>query len=735
MKKIISLFLSLLIVFSGAFGVACSNNNDNTQNPPAHECDYDTIKYDETQHWQECSCGNKASISSHSFTSGICSCGYVDPNFQLPTPDTPTTPEDAETIMRFVVTSDTHYRGSSGERQSADRLASIFESAYDYADNQTEYKKLDGIFFVGDNTDNGKEVEQTAFFKYVNENTREGTFARAVMGNHEYIDGGYEDIAGGLEKFLKCSGYEDDDIHFEINDYHFIMLSIDNYKSKQATDVYLTSTKIEWLKTELNKAVADDPTGEKPIFVFQHVAPANTMLGSNIAWDTNLKTLLDGYPNVVDFSGHTHLPLTDPGSIWQGTFTALQTGSMAYLDLNIAGHPTYGKGGVVTVDENGGWFYKSSKLAQFSMRNAIMYYICELDENNVLTIKVINALTGNIVGDPYVLDSFGDPSGFDYTDARKENSVAPTFKGSDAITVKSTIGSNVSFSFPQASCKDVVQNYRIDVYEGATLVKTEYRHAGSFWGDLMPETMNVSFGGLKASTKYTLKIFAVNSFAKESAPLTKEFTTDAYSANPVADVFSVKFNADGSATDTVTNTTLTKKGAPAISDGVATFDGNDAFVYEKSSAWYPILKESFTIETYVNQTTSVNKAIVGSMEYGGFGLHYKDGNYRMMIYGTSSESGQFFSTPVSTGVWTHFVGVYDGTNIHVYINGVLMGSKAIKGAFNPSIYDAQSLVVGADANGKNTIEDYGKCQLKSVNIYSGALTQEQITNLCNSYSN
>jgi len=93
-------------------------------------------------------------------------------------------------VLRFVVTSDVHIRGENNNLQSYELLASFISTAYGYSDAHPHYQKLDGMFFVGDVTNSGTKAQLSYFFNYVKENVREGTVARAVMGNHEYYASG-----------------------------------------------------------------------------------------------------------------------------------------------------------------------------------------------------------------------------------------------------------------------------------------------------------------------------------------------------------------------------------------------------------------------------------------------------------------------------------------------------------------------------------------------------------------
>lgn len=74
----------------------------------------------------------------------------------------------------------------------------------------------------------------------------------------------------------------------------------------------------------------------KPFFFIQHHHPKDTCLGAR-AWgrDDGYSTrALAPYPNAVAFSGHSHRPLTDETSVWQGAFTSINCSSLRYVALS-----------------------------------------------------------------------------------------------------------------------------------------------------------------------------------------------------------------------------------------------------------------------------------------------------------------------------------------------------------------------------------------------------------------
>jgi len=440
----------------------------------------------------------------------------------------PTTPDNTEKeepfipVLRFMVTSDVHIRKESEDLQSHQILADFYKTAYDYADNHPDYKKLDGIFFLGDISNNGYEEEQTYFFNYVKEHTREGTYTRTVMGNHEFMATGNfsgNSVEEAPKEFLKYSGYDTVDYHTTMGGYHFIFLSMDSYKKNDGgTTTFFSSEKLIWLRAELDKAVADTPG--KPIFVFQHTPPSGTMVGStSTSGDPNLNTILRQYPQVIDFSGHTHVPMTHPSIISQRDYTALNTGSLCYMSA-----PMYdAKGKMTRTKQMNDTGMYTTAVHQDGPRNGVMYYIVEIDTNSVVRIQRYNMLTKSVWGEPFILDSV-NPADFKYKISElKKQAVKPAFDASAVITLESADAENPMISFPQAICKDIVANYRIEFYQNDTLVHTIYRMSETYFGDATPNPLRTNLGKLKAGT-YTLKVYAISSYALHSDPITATIT-------------------------------------------------------------------------------------------------------------------------------------------------------------------------------------------------------------------
>ena len=95
-------------------------------------------------------------------------------------------------------------------------------------------------------------------------------------------------------------------------------------------------------------AHAGELKGARPFFYTQHDHPRNTCIGA-WAWghdDGTSTRVFSAFPNCVAFSGHSHYTLTDERTVWQGTFTSVNTSSLRYTSLdyafreNAAGNPS-----------------------------------------------------------------------------------------------------------------------------------------------------------------------------------------------------------------------------------------------------------------------------------------------------------------------------------------------------------------------------------------------------------
>ena len=315
------------------------------------------------------------------------------PFSSAPTPDAE---DDFVPVLRFVATSDTHIHalGDKGCR----RVAAMINSAYSIAEADPDYKELDAVVFSGDITDNGTFTAFSAFAATTDKAIRGDTERLAVVAKAH--DGGTYD-SDSLEIFTSLTGQETD-FHRVINGYHFIGIS----RSPEA-GVHYTDEQVLWLDRELAAATAAAPS--QPVFVFQHEHVLDTVYGSSETdgWGLDVFTdVLSKYPQVVHISGHSHFPANDPRAVWQGNFTAINDGGLAYYELAVDG-------------KNGQFPEEKDRMSQA--------LIIEVDADNRVLVRVLDVDEGKIMRE-FLIDNITEKNKTKYSfEARKETASAPVF--------------------------------------------------------------------------------------------------------------------------------------------------------------------------------------------------------------------------------------------------------------------------------------------------------------------
>ena len=479
-------------------------------------------------------------------------------------------PYDGEFIpvLRFIASSDVHIKdnavtnnvisSSSGAGKLRNAIEQILAFAAD-AEKNDGYAGLDALLLAGDivNTGTDKQYENA---KYIFGHVSDGgilpdeTQLVITMGNHDWgnnSDLSYNEALEYLAKFESVFGSATRDT--VIGGYHFITINVDenltakgdNGANMKRPYGYDFSEKTVALATQLiEAAVADDPT--KPVFIIQHVANSDTVLGSNEYYETadgkigrddtsdsavpTLLDLVNKYPNLVVISGHSHAPSNDEASIHQKYYTSLNTGVLG------------GAAGQSRVDG-----VKFDTLADPDPENSLYdpnviesagnnddVFVIEVDSHNRVRIRVWDTATGGFVGEEWMVDTF-DPYGFKYTEGRYSSD--DIFFAEDAtISVDKSSETSVQVTFSRVDEESLnARAYKLVATDAAGNEVIGYVAPEYYTADrTSPLTANLT--GLQANTDYTLAIYAINPMysydimdkdAVWSAPLTTTFSTKA----------------------------------------------------------------------------------------------------------------------------------------------------------------------------------------------------------------
>lgn len=399
--------------------------------------------------------------------------------------------DDFEPVLRFVIASDTHIQAIGDVR--CHRIQKILSLAYDEARQNKTYPKLDAAIFAGDLTDDGRYDEYIGFRAAVDSVRKkdETQFLAVVAKSHD----GNTLNKKSLSLYESLSGM-DSDFHVVINGFHFIGLSA----SKMEGDHYSEYQRV-WLREQLAQAAAED--SQKPIFVTHHEHVSDTVYGSfkEDGWGISyFKDIFEQYPQIIHFSGHSHYPINDPRSIWQGAFTAVGTGAVYYAELTVDGensvHPKY-----------------SRSIAQA--------WIVEVNAQNEVRMKGYDALSGTLLC-AYTLHDPANAASREYTPEQQQSAAsAPKFSDSAEITVRKTLGGKAKVSLPAAESTDgsIIFLYRLTVKDAAGNVIDEQKLVNDYWR--ANSYTKISFT-VSATAGSTISVLAENAYGMLSEPLSAQ---------------------------------------------------------------------------------------------------------------------------------------------------------------------------------------------------------------------
>lgn len=358
-----------------------------------------------------------------------------------------------QATMRFAVMSDLHY--SDKHLYVRDRFRAAMQMIYKYCSQET-YQKLDALYINGDFTDLGARIDMERLKEDCDRYVAPETKVVLTLANHElhYV----EDYRVPMQDFQEIFQMPQDR-HEVIGGYHFISLSgtidagpwHDSYDAKKRT----------FLKEALQAARRDG--GNRPIFVFQHVGIPGTIPGG--VWgNRDLYTILADYPQVIDFSGHSHQAVNDPKEIAQGAFTCVSSGSL---------YDIHARTNHMNPDET----YE----AALDKECAHMLLV-EADAQETVRIRRIDILAGDFFENDSYIKKATPAEHFTYTAQRAAKVAIPYFTDAAKASAVRENGC-ISLSFTAAKCDgERVAGYRICFYDAngvalaQKLLVSDYHH-------------------------------------------------------------------------------------------------------------------------------------------------------------------------------------------------------------------------------------------------------------------
>ena len=151
-----------------------------------------------------------------------------------------------------------------------------------------------------------------------------------VYANHDLIDVAKwkAGVAGAARQMPFEEGFRDMKNRLGIGHWLFHSTEVKGVPVVVLPQIFEYEGGIARVERMLEEACAAHPTG--PIVVMAHLPPAGTVYGSDRWGYWNYRQVLEKFPRVISFSGHTHNSLRNPASFWQGAFSAVDVGCLEW---------------------------------------------------------------------------------------------------------------------------------------------------------------------------------------------------------------------------------------------------------------------------------------------------------------------------------------------------------------------------------------------------------------------
>lgn len=664
-------------------------------------------------------------------------------------------PAAGDRVIRFSVHSDTHIGADYAHPE--EKVKTAFKALKQIAPD------LKAHFFVGDSADHGSAAEYDVLARLLNENA----FAPVgiLMGNHElgYYDdksipvlerqkNAQDEFKRFLATKLKVKGsYQIPgganegqlDADFRVGPYHVIGVS----PHFGGFDYAWYGDRQDWMLNAIEDAAGESP--DQPVFFMtHHPFPHTVWYSGDNSWDGQfdedgdveqsnafLSKLEGRYPQLIHFSGHTHIPMVDPRSIYQKGFTLIQTA-------------TFGNGfwmkddGIDDAGSSAGSPSDGSDASQ-----------CEIVEVDTVTqqVKVYRLDFRNeqpLIAEPWLIDVQAGAGAFRYREADRVAASKPPVVGKpDAVSIKETPDApgGFTFSLDAASVEpdvtgafdDVVLSYRAEVVDEAGGKVYEAR----FMSDYYKAAKNRAavferplFGAqLPASQRCELHLFAQDAYGKEAKLGSVAFETGESAQGLLLDVsFANGDLRDLSKTGREPHAfgSIEPKMSALFNRKIVSFDGESAVGYDFGAADYAGLASAATLEALIRFTETPAGGAGGyfdflsSTEAGGLGFEYYGDNTVAFDLKPVDGDYAYASAPVALNRWAHVIGTFDGGSQRLYIDGKLAKETKVAGKVSEPQGEQRRFFIGADYAGKGNPGAFFKGDIAFARVYAGALSAE-----------
>jgi Icc-related predicted phosphoesterase len=610
---------------------------------------------------------------------------------------------------RFAVISDTHFdngRGEGARQKLPKALKHILGK-----------EPVDALFVVGDLTDNGRADQYDMFIKVFNdkENIPEGLPVYYMMGNHDHFTNGGATAEALFQSKLKQQLNQ----YIIIKGYPFITIS-QNGSSDGRGGVDFNTTAKNYLSEKMADAAKNYPG--KPIFVFFHMPPRNTVINSALYGTDVFTPVLNQYPNAIVFSGHLHYPIGDPRSIHQDKFTSLNDGSHTYAEIE----PNVLTSG--TIPENADYITEG--------------FIVNVLENENVEIERWDTYRNEEILPKWLLEAPFDGTKFAYKN--RTGLPLPSFSD-EAKPVVTVDDGSCWVVYPQAIDNEVVRNYVIRILDGQNVIASYSQFSQYYLNSQMPQSLRVNLNIPEGKTLIA-QVYAVDSYGNQSTAISSEpFTLAPYTPNPdvelpTADLLDVKFGENGAAEDiSPLHNTIDKGSAKpqtylntAYNKWAAKFTGSSNSYYKVDYKNNQTIKNAFqnafSMEIMYSTNNLDNITPVSATQNGGIGIEQlAGGKIQFWIYLGSAYKVVTAPISVVRNRYYHIICTYSKADekVVIYVNGEKVASEFADGDFGFPAEKNQWICIGGDVSDAGNAEYALNGEITITRLYDKAISRDE----------
>nr|WP_246362343.1 S-layer homology domain-containing protein [Paenibacillus alba] len=659
-------------------------------------------------------------------------------------------------LLKFAAMSDIHI----GTKTPEDKLSTKARYTSNF-DVMSSIFKPDAIVIGGDlinDNFDGKGPDH-AFVREVfqEQMARKGWGSMPVqiaIGNHDAsvaeVKAGYPD-----EWFTSQeNGYYEK----TIKDYSFFFLNGNNYN--------IDTNQRNWLKGRLAALTSDPANLNKPIFITLHHPVKSTVMDGMQSTNENLYADLKDFPQVIVLSGHSHLNINDDRSIYQKDFTAINLGSMSYVET---------ESGYAAVTHEG----LMANRFEFPVNQSEFIEVYE-DRIEIERVEyngdpgsIINggkwqgignegagtpppySSTGALAGKKWVVKLQGNSNAeiknnFTYTTSNR-NKTAPQFPAKPEIKMLPGANNVPVLSFRQAKDDQSMHHYEIKLLNQRTAEPVKsFNVLSDYYFSPIPNKMNIPMADLDPATSFVVSVTAVDVYGNKSAPVQTTYRTagTAPGLTPIDPntmwnglVSDMKFDDNlsdiapsviGKATQSGDVTFVSGKSGQAVS--IAAGNANYVDLGDRSDLKFG--NGNFTISFWHMGDLAGDQTVLANKNWnsgGNPGWYVGPATTNYMSLNMAAGGNRIDYSAQNVGKeWHYFTLSVDRTNktASTYVDGVVKATKDISILGTASLDTSFNIILGADGNKGN---GGAEVTLDDLKIWKRALTATEAKALSDSY--